>query len=106
MSGRTRFPSVPSRLGSRLDAYLPYLHARWAQGVRTPAILWQGLRDQGYPGTVRMIERYVLRLGQRLKGLTPQESAQFLQVATLFKMPSVRQVTTWRQSPPATLTAE
>src|SRR4029453_4922014 len=55
------------RLGSRLDAYLPYLHARWAQGVRTPALLWQELRDQGYPGTVRMIERYLLRLGQRLK---------------------------------------
>jgi transposase len=94
------------RLGSRLDAYLPYLHARWAQGVRTPAALWQELRAQGYPGTVRMIERYVLRLGQRLKGLTPQESAQFLQVATTFKMPSVRQVTSWLQRPPPALTAE
>jgi hypothetical protein len=54
------------RLGSRLDAYLPYLHARWAQGVRTPAALWQELCAQGYPGTVRMIERYVLRLRQRV----------------------------------------
>jgi transposase len=94
------------RLGSRLDAYLPYLHARWAQGVRTPAVLWQELRAQGYPGTVRMIERYLLRLGQRLKGLTPHESAQFLQVATTFKTPAVRQVTTWLQSPLPTLTAE
>jgi transposase len=42
------------RLGSRLDAYLPYLHARWAQGVRTPAALWKELCAQGYPGTVRM----------------------------------------------------
>jgi len=49
------------RLGSRLDAYLPYLHARWAQGVRTPAALGQELRARGYPGTVRMIERYLLR---------------------------------------------
>jgi len=94
------------RLGSRLDAYLPYLHARWAQGVRTPAALWKELCAQGYPGTVRMIERYLLRFGQRLKGLTPHESAQFLQVATLFKTPSVRQVMAWLQSPPATLTAE
>jgi transposase len=94
------------RLGSRLDAYLPYLHARWAQGVRTPAALWQELRARGYPGTVRMIERYLLRLAQRLKGLTPQESAQFLQVATTFKMPSIRQVTTWLQRPPPALTAE
>ena len=53
-----------------------------------------------------MIERYVLRLGQRLKGLTPQESAQFLQVATTFKTPSVRQVTAWLQRPPPALTAE
>jgi transposase len=93
------------RLGSRLDAYLPYLHTRWAQGGRTPAAFWKELRTQGSPGTVRMIERDLLRLGQRLKGLTPQESTQFLRVATLFKTPSVRQVTAWLQSPPATLTA-
>jgi transposase len=53
-----------------------------------------------------MIERYVLRLGQRLKGLTPQESAQFLQVATTCKTPSVRQVTSWLQRPPPALTVE
>jgi transposase len=94
------------RLGSRLDAYLPYLHARWAQGVRTPEVLWKELCAQGYPGTVRMIERYLLRLGQRLKGLTPQESAQFLQVALIFKTPSVRQVTAWLQRPLPSLTAE
>jgi transposase len=71
--------------------------------VRTPAALGQELRAQGYPGTVRMLERYVLRLGQRLEGLTPQESAQFLQVATTFKTPAGRQVTTWLQSPLPTL---
>jgi hypothetical protein len=63
-------------------------------GTDAPAALWKELCAQGYPGTVRMIERYVLRFGQRLKGLTPQESAQFLQVATTFKTPAVRQVTT------------
>jgi transposase len=93
-------------LGSRLDASLPSLHAGWAPGVRTPAALWRELRGQGYPGTVRVIERDVLRLGQRLKGLTPHESAQFLQVATTFKTPSVRQVTSWLQRPPPVLTAE
>lgn len=94
------------RLGSRLDAYLPFLHARWAQGVRTPAVLWQELRAQGYPGTVRMIERYVVRLGQRLQGLSPQESAQFLQGATTFKTPAVRQVTAWLQRPLSALSVE
>jgi len=67
------------RRGSRLDAYLPYLHARWVQGVHNPTILWQDIRGQGYPGTVRMIERYIVRLYQRLKGLTPQQRARFLQ---------------------------
>jgi len=94
------------RLGSRLDAHLPYLHARWAQGVRTPAALWKDLCARGYPGTVGMIERYLGRLRQRLAGLTRQQGAHFLQVATTFKTPSVRQVTAWLQSPPPTLTAE
>src|SRR5262245_64068937 len=53
-----------------------------------------------------MVERYLLRLAQRLKRLTPQESAQFLQVAMTFKMPSIRQVTTWLQRPLLALTAE
>ena len=37
------------RRGSRLDAYLPYLHARWVQGIRNPAVLWQEIHAQGYP---------------------------------------------------------
>jgi transposase len=94
------------RLGSCLDAYLPYLHARWAQGVRSPLVLWQELCAQGYPGTPRMIERYLARLCQRLTGLTPQQRAHFLQVATTFKTPSVRQVTAWLQKPQPALTAE
>src|SRR5215510_4299702 len=32
------------RRGSRLDAYLPYLHARWVQGIHDPLILWQEIR--------------------------------------------------------------
>jgi transposase len=53
-----------------------------------------------------MIERYLARLRQRLAGLTPDQCAQFLQVATTFKTPSVRQVTSWLQRPPSALTAE
>jgi hypothetical protein len=56
-----RAATVPQRaqyrLGSRLDAYLPYLHARWAQGVRTPAVLGKELCARGYPGSGGMIER-------------------------------------------------
>ena len=101
------FPErVRYRRGSRLDLYLPYLAQRWAQGVRDPVQLWREVQAQGYPGTVRMLERYVLRVGQRVKGLSPEESAQFLQVATTFPTPSVRQVTVWMQKPSDELTTE
>jgi transposase len=94
------------RSGSRLDAYLPYLHERWVQGIRNPTILWQELRTQGYPGTARMIERYIVRLYQRLKGLTTQQRARFLQTALTFKAPTVRHLTAWPQRTSSQLTAE
>jgi len=94
------------RSGSRLDAYLPYLHARWGQGVRNPIVLWQEIRMQGYPGTARMIERYIVRLYQRLKGLTTQQRARFLQTSLTFKTPTVRHLTAWLQRASQELTAE
>jgi transposase len=105
-----RAPTFPERAqyqcGSQLDPYLPYLHQRWAQGVRNPLQLWREISAQGYAGTPSMLERFVTRLRQRLKGLTPQEGAHFLQAATTFKTPSVRQVTAWLQRPPSVLTGE
>jgi len=94
------------RRGSQLDPYLPYLHQRWAQGVRNPLRLWQEIAAQGYAGTPGMLERFVTRLRQRLKGLTSQEGAHFLQAATTFKTPSIRQVTAWLQRPSSVLTEE
>jgi transposase len=94
------------RRGSQLDAYLPYLQQRWAQGVRNPFLLWREIAAQGYAGTPRMLERYATRLRQRLKGLTPQQGAHFLQAATTFKTPSVRQGTSWLQRPVSALTGE
>jgi transposase len=94
------------RSGSRLDAYLPYLQAQWVQGIRTPPVLWQEIRAQGYPGTARMIERYNVRLSQRLTGLTTQQRARFLQTALTFKPPTVRHLTAWRQRTSQQLTAE
>ncbi len=53
-----------------------------------------------------MLERYVTRLRQRLKGLTPQQSAHFLQGTTTFTTPSVRRLPAWVQKPQQDLTAE
>jgi transposase len=103
----TTFPErAHYQRSSQLDPYLPYLHQRWAQGVRNPLLLWREIAAQGYAGTPRMLERYGTRLRQRLKGLTPQERAHFLQAATTFKPPSVRQLTSWLQKPRPALTAE
>jgi transposase len=105
-----RATTVPERAqyrrGSQLDPSLPYLHRRGAQGVGNPLRRWREIAAQGYAGTPRMLERYVTRLRQRLKGLTSQEGAHFLQAAIAFKTPSVRQVTAWRQRPPSVLTGE
>jgi len=106
----TRASTFPERAqyrcGSRLDPYLSYLHHRWAQGVRNPVQLWREVYSQGYPGTPRMLERYVTRLRQRLQGLTPQQSAHFLQGPTTFTTPSARRLTAWVQKPQQDLTAE
>jgi transposase len=56
------------RHGSRLDPSLPDLSQRRAQGMRNSLPLWREVRAQGYPGAPRMLERYVLRIGQRLQG--------------------------------------
>jgi transposase len=106
----TRASTFPERAqyrcGSRLDPYLAYLHQRWAQGVRNPVQLWREVSSRGYPGTPRMLERYVTRMRQRLKGLTSQQSAHFLHGPTTFTTPSVRRLTAWVQKPQQDLTAE
>jgi transposase len=52
-----------------------------------------------------MLERYVLRLSQRLRGLSPQQSANFLRGTLTFPMPAIRHITSWVQRPARTLTA-
>jgi hypothetical protein len=53
-----------------------------------------------------MIERYFVRLYQRLKGLTSHQRARFLQTALTFKAPTVRRLTAWLQRPSSELSAE
>ena len=62
------------RRGSRLDPYLPYWAQRWAQGMRDPVQLWREVQAQGYPGPARMLDRYVLRVGQRVKDETTAQT--------------------------------
>lgn len=101
------FPErATSRHRSRLDPYVAFLHRRWAAGCTNPTQLWHEIVAQGYPGTPRMVRRYVARLGQRMRALTPEQRAQFLQAETTFKTPSVRQATFWLLKPREALTPE
>jgi transposase len=42
-------------VGSMLDAHLPYLSQRWAEGCRNGSQLWRELRERGYRGSRKMV---------------------------------------------------
>jgi len=101
------FPErATSRRQSQLDPYVAYLHQRWIAGCKNPTQLWHEIVPQGYGGTSRMVQRYIAWLGQRLKALTPEQRAQFLQAESTFKTPSVRRATFWLLKPAEALTPE
>jgi transposase len=62
------FPERKRRTGdtSCLDPYTPMLHQQWDAGCRNATHLWRTLRAQGFPGSYRVVYRYVtaLRRGQ------------------------------------------
>jgi transposase len=43
-----------------VDAYVPYLQERWAQGCRDAGRLWREIAEQGFAGTYTMVD-YLLR---------------------------------------------
>ena len=49
---------------SRLDPFLPYLKQRVAQGCTNTRQLWQEIRQQGYSGSSRQVDKW-LRLQRR-----------------------------------------
>ena len=48
-------PDVPPTRPGLLDPHLPYLHQRWADGVRSTQRLHQELRARGYTGSLRTL---------------------------------------------------
>lgn len=51
---------------SRLDPFLPYLHARWEAGCENASQLWREIQELGYTGT----KKQVLRLWEHQKSRT------------------------------------
>jgi transposase len=47
---------------SDFDPYAPYVLKRWEQGERNGTHLWQELAAQGYPGSQRMVYRFLKTL--------------------------------------------
>jgi transposase len=76
-----------SKRTSMLEPYLPYMHARWLAGHRNAMQLWRDIKVQGYPGTPKMVQRYITRLRA---GLLTADSG-----TTALRTPSVRTVTWW-----------
>jgi hypothetical protein len=57
-------PDAPLTRPGLLDPHLPYLHQRWADGVRSTQRLHQELRARGYTGSLRTLCRRTARLRQ------------------------------------------
>ncbi|HEY4383432.1 MAG TPA: transposase, partial [Ktedonobacteraceae bacterium] len=47
---------------SDFDSYAPYVLKRWQDGERNGTRLWQEIAEQGYPGSQRMVYRFLKTL--------------------------------------------
>ena len=76
-----------AKRGSMLEPYLPYVHARWLAGHRNAMQLWRDVKAQGYPGTPKMVQRYITKLRAGHMAADARSTA--------LRTPSVRAVTWW-----------
>ena len=65
---------------SSLEAHLPWLDARWADGARNGAALWRELRNLGFCGSLRVVAEWTTRRRRaeqvNIEGLTRVPSAR------------------------------
>jgi transposase len=89
------FPELAPRKkrGSRLDAYLHYLHRRWVEGCHNSEQLCREIRVQGYQGTGAMVRRYVWRLRKLPKLTKPVKTTTA--IPTSFQTPLAKQAAWW-----------
>ena len=80
---------------SRLDAFKPYLHQRWNEGVTDAAALHAELREQGWAGSVQTVRRYVRPFRQAPAAPGPAPA-----------VPKTRQITRWLLTRPDHLQAD
>jgi hypothetical protein len=58
---------------SAITTYVPHLEARWAEGCHNSRVLWEEIRQQGYPGSYSSVRRFVQRYrsGRRRRSSSP-----------------------------------
>jgi transposase len=76
-----------------LDPHLPYLHQRWADGVRSTQRLHSELRTRGYTGSLRTLRRVTAQLRRDAAVPAPLPA------------PPAKKVARWILTPPGDLTA-
>ena len=60
-------------VGSRLDAFLPYLCQRWSEGCHNGSQLWRELRERGYRGSRKMIAVWTQHQRETPAPTTPKQ---------------------------------
>jgi transposase len=81
-----RLPTWSQRArGSMADAHAEYLRRRWSEGCHNAAQLWREIRERGFRGRLRTVQRWV----GRLRDADPTAPAAASTV-TAWKMPSKR----------------
>ena len=70
---QSSYPEVrcPKRR-SVFDRYARYTLQRWSDGIRNSQQLFTEIRAQGYPGTLRTLQRFLARLQERPDGPEPE----------------------------------
>jgi transposase len=74
LRGQPESGAVRTRhVGSRLDAYLPYLCQRWAEGCHNGNQLWRELRERGYGGSRKMVAIWTQHQREAAAPTTPKK---------------------------------
>jgi len=71
------FPEMSKRGGqsSILDAYLPYLHQRWAEGCHNGLQLYREIQQKGYSGSRPSVSRWVAKMRKQAPPRKPANEA-------------------------------
>ncbi len=83
---------IPAAGAGKLGPFKAYLHTRLDDGAADSRILYAELRDRGYRGTIRTLQRYLIRIRSDNRPPAPP------------RVPAARHLTAWIMRPDDRLT--